>query len=286
MPRRPPWQLLALSAISACTGEPDRHTDPQRAPELALGAEASRVELAASVATRRGRELLLDVDATRALSATPGDARAPALAFVPLRVVLSIGDDERTLAESALDARLVPRSDAVLLLAGDRTLWRWTPAGATPLDDQVVPGLAVSPDGRRAAYAKGQLPELDVWELELDGGEPRAAASGDGPEHAPTYSADGARLAWIDYRTGGPALVSSGTTILPQVAVVPDGRRVPIWRDGWVLLHGQAGTVAVREGTGAPLLELGAATDVSSHDGGAVRAADGRWRALVVGGAR
>lgn len=286
MARRTHWHLLALSPLLACTGEADRPPPPAEA-SVTIGAESTRLEDAAKSARARGRELLLDVDSSRTLSASVGQPKAHELSFAPLRVTLTSGGAERSLGDAAIDARLVPRSDAVLLLSSDRTLWRWTPQGVAPLDDGVVPGIAVSPDGRRVAYAKGDMPELDVWEVELDGGAPRQVTSADGPQHAPTYSADGRRLAWLEYRAGGPALVSAEGPILPRVAVVPDGRRVPVWRDGWVLLHGTAGTVAAREGTGAALLTLPPGGDVALQEGVAsVRRADGAWRTLEEGAAR
>ncbi len=281
MSRHLPRSLLALSVVCACTGEPGQRTEAQPA----LGADDPRLGAAAQHARRKGWELL-DVDATRALGATRAPVDAHELAFPPLRLTLTTYDEDQPLDGLALDARLVPGGDSVLVLAADRTLWRWTPSHATRLDSDVVPGLAVSPDGLRVAYAKGALPELDVWEATLDRGPPRAVTSAEGPEHSPAYSSDGARLGWITYRPAGPAFVSGDRTIVPRVTTVPDGRRAPIWMDGWLLLHGSAGTAVVREGTGVPLLDLSGATDISSFGGAAVGGDDGRWRALDERGSR
>ncbi|MCC6645255.1 MAG: PD40 domain-containing protein [Polyangiaceae bacterium] len=281
MPWRP-WCLLVLSSIAACAADAERAPAPSSPPEL--GAEDARVVEALRDASARGDDLLLDVDARRALSAEARPTSAHEHAFVPLRVTLIEGGEQKTLG-LALDGRLLPGGDEVLLVSIDGGLWRWSSRRVAPLEDEVVPGLALSPDGARLAYAKGDPPELDVWEIDLRDGTRRRVTSGDGPEHAPAYSADGATLAWIEYRGDGAALVSAGRTVVPRVPVIPDGRRTPVWGRGWVWLHGSGGTVAVEEVTGRTGLDLGAGGDVIwSANSPVFRSTSGEVRAM--GGAR
>ncbi|HEV8192812.1 MAG TPA: S9 family peptidase [Ktedonobacterales bacterium] len=117
------------------------------------------------------------------------------------------------------------------------------------LDIRQMGDVALTADGQRAAFViydwvpERQLPRGRLWMLEVDGGEPRPLATGNGEDGNPRWSPDGSRLAYISKREGEqqkPQLyqlsVEGGEArrvcLMPngveEVAWSPDGARIAV----------------------------------------------------------
>lgn len=282
MGRRLSWLLLGVTLAVACVGE-TTHDEASRAPSLEV-VDATTWSTNVATARAAGYTMLLGVDDIRVLAARPLTTDAHDLSFVPMRLALTTASGVRELgAGSWIDAALVPSTGDVLMVDQTRTLFVWSRGALTKLDDAVVPGLATSPDGRRAAYAKGDMPELDIVEVDLDTRMTRVVAANDGPEHAPCYANDTGRLAWIAYPQGRPAMLATNgrnapSVVVPRLDVVPDGHHAPIWSGHVFVLSGPESVQAVAEQTGEVLLDLaGAGATDHPRVGAVIERADGRW---------
>jgi hypothetical protein len=89
-----------------------------------------------------------------------------------------------------IDAALAPAGDpAVALVTAERELVLWRPnAPAVMLDNEVVPGLSFSADGRRLVYAKGTQPELDIFLVQVPATISMSACRGEARKKTPKRS--------------------------------------------------------------------------------------------------
>lgn len=225
MGRHDGWRLgawtaaMLASVVAACSRAPqDDDTPVTTAAARALTDEAA---LARSLAARGDDELVLDArtDGTVLLARVdPAPPRADPIRT--LRVRRLAGGRPTPWSGDGLalqDARLLPDGGA-LVLTTDGTLWSLaTPAGTLqPLDRGVVAPLGVTPDGRRAAYVRGELPDYEVVRLEVATGRIEAPA--------PTFTA-----AWCPAPTpdGRGVTFASSVSGYPELYRLDDGQARP-----------------------------------------------------------
>jgi len=152
---------------------------------------------------------------------------------------------------------------------------------------------AWSPDGRRIAWAADRSGNLDVWEMDADGGQPHRLTSG-GTGTRPQWSPDGRRLAFLDPGHEALAVVAAdGGRLRPLAGSVSPGPSAPAWspdgrRIAFIGLD-QRLRVVRSDGRGRPrsLVRSGAASPAWSPDGRTIAfidARDGSLRAVSAAG--
>lgn len=196
-------------------------------------------------------------------------ARTPGAAPVPLGTSLA---DAAFIQAGRPLAALIHVSGELVLLDPDR------PAERAVLDRDVSPGLGISPSGASLVYAKGQLPEFDIWRLDLDTGgaslpspkaPPARLTHDDAPDVLPAFSPDGERIAWVSSRTGVPSIWlmardGSSSRQLTNIGLRPDRaldparllpsperRSPPLWGAGLLVFESGDGVHAIAESTAA-----------------------------------
>jgi hypothetical protein len=143
------------------------------------------------------------------------------------------------------DIRLVPGSEAVVAITSRRELvviasHRESP---TPIDSQAHAPLSLSRDGRYVAFARGEIPDLEIVCYDLVRKARVAATQNMAPAWSPVLSDDGSRLLFVSGSTGHPELwelrddqsVVQRTDRMRDPVPFPSGPSAPIWnRDGIV----------------------------------------------------
>lgn len=181
--------------------------------------------------------LVLDVDATHVLAATPRPAPANTDPVMRMEVRL---ERAGLTVPSALDtrdwsfARLLP-DERFVGVTTDGRLWvsplksaASTQAGVF-IDEGIEGAVGSSPDGRHLVYCRGSAPDLEVFRA--DDGRVRRVTSDMAPVWSPAISPDGRRVVFVSAKTGVPALyrVDDGQAprqltnvgVRPQPGVVP-----------------------------------------------------------------
>jgi Tol biopolymer transport system component len=105
-------------------------------------------------------------------------------------------------------------------------------------DSGLTTGATISPDGKLVAYAsdRGASDNLDVYVQQVDSGGVVRITSDPADDYDPTFSADGAQIAFRSDREG------SGIYIAPALGgearlLVPKGRRPRFSPDGRLLMY-------------------------------------------------
>lgn len=139
----------------------------------------------------------------------------------------------------------------------------------------VLPGLAVSPDGRWLAFASGPEPESELFRVSLQGAGAPVALTADGAAATlPHFSPDGASIGYVSNVTGLPSLWimnadGSGKRQLTNAGLLGDraedalralpaaeGTHAPVWRASTISYFDGARVRAVASDTGASLWQV------------------------------
>jgi Tol biopolymer transport system component len=114
----------------------------------------------------------------------------------------------------------------------------------------LLSGLAFSPDGQRIAYQRRGLEGFRIWISTLAGGQAVRLSNDEGYQDSPTWSPDGAFIAFTSLRQGRWALVRVGTgggetpTTIKEGIIYPSN---PRWspRGDWIVCERPEGFALV-----------------------------------------
>lgn len=235
-----PYRAFLLTALClvACESDPDatlRSVDATRAPG----------------------EMLLDLrdDGTRMLATVqpvPPASDAP-------RAVIARWLDRTDSKDSAwtfdgipvFDARFVPGSQAAVVITSGRELVLLSSRRALPalLDSQAHAPLSLSQDGRYLAYARGEIPDLEIVRYDLVRKAQVGATHEMAPAWSPVLSEDGSRLLFVSGSTGYPELweLRDDQSVLQRTdrrhapIPFPSGPSAPIWNRGTIAFEDPSG---------------------------------------------
>ncbi|MSP23973.1 MAG: hypothetical protein EXR75_02185 [Myxococcales bacterium] len=258
---------LALVVASGCEGESKPGVVRPTVSSLVAAENPTSPWLRARA--RAGLDyVVLAVDGDDAVCARPLPPSATehqrAMHGVPAFVGLRLASHDRlvthhTVIDAALDA---DRARVVFVTEGRELYVRDAQAAARRLDSDVAPGLSLSADGARVAYAKGTAPELDVFVAQLDGDVVTALAPHPAADYLPAFapngdviitsSRDGQPGLWrVDARgtvTRVSARVADGDVAGLRRLVTPDGREPPAVGPHAIAFFDGAGVAVVRNG--------------------------------------
>jgi Tol biopolymer transport system component len=102
---------------------------------------------------------------------------------------------------------LSPDGSRIAMLALD-SLWVWKPGGVprtVPVSARSAYDLAWSPDSRHVVWSAGTADREDLFVVDVRTAERRRLTALPGSETSPVWSPDGARIAFMHTRGGGPA---------------------------------------------------------------------------------
>ncbi len=107
--------------------------------------------------------------------------------------------------------------------------------GEVLIGGQSLQGIAISPDGRRAAFTRGVGAGTDVWTLDLERrSQTRMTFAENSPDWAPLWSPDGSRIAFASTQgganLGGPHVIASDGSGSPRRLGNSRSMRIP---GGW-----------------------------------------------------
>lgn len=241
-------------------------------------APAARVD---AVSHRAADELVLDLSARgEALVARviPAPEESDADRTLTVRLLAPNGARRWRYADApVLEARFIPRSEALLVITTGHELVRLDGPDAAPrvIDRRVSPPLSLDALGRAAAYTRGEMPEFEVVRADLQTLTTRAMAPGLVPAWCPTLAGDGREVITVASPDGTPALYRLRDDAppvrweLPANTALPTGPSAPVVfgdalvyeSDGALHTLGLDG-VARRtlQGVGLPVLVAGAPT--------------------------
>jgi len=141
-----------------------------------------------------------------------------------------------------LDARLIPGSQAAVVITSARQLVLLENRRAMPvhLDSNAHAPLAVSQDGRFLAYARGEIPDLEVVRYDLRRNASSSSSHHMAPAWCPALSPDGSRLVFVSGASGFPELyqlreddsVVQLTDRKHDPIPFPSGPTAPVWING------------------------------------------------------
>ncbi len=220
--------LLAALLFSGCQPDAEatlRSVDAQRAPgEILLDLREDGTRLFAAV-----QPVPPASDAPRAMVARwldPGATKASPWAFDGIPV---------------FDARLVPGSQAALVVTSGRDLVLLPTRDGSParLDFQVHPPLSLSQNGQFVAYARGEVPDLEIVRYDLQRRVPAGTTRSMAPAWSPVLSEDGLRLLFVSGSTGYPELweLTSDKSAVQRTdrrrepIPFPAGPSAPLWNE-------------------------------------------------------
>lgn len=217
----------------------------------------------------RPDELVLDLDATRTLVARPMEA--PDHADPPFGATV-------TLWESAPDVRrmpwhfdgvtighaaLLPGGGLAVIDAEGRLLHLDAPT-ATPrlIADRVTGPIGVSPDGDRITFARGEMPDFELHEVKLTGGEARPVTRGLAPvwcgapgrkpgTHVFASGFGGDASTWLALPGEAPRRLPG--VPFPSGLVAPDAR---LLHGEDVFVHETEGGIAIVDARGTLVLSI------------------------------
>lgn len=194
---------------------------------------------------------------------------------------------------AVFDARFVPGSQAVLVVTAQRELVLVPSRQGMPvhLDAQVHAPLSLSHDGRYAAYARGEIPDLEIVRFDLGRREQVAATREMAPAWCPALSADGSRLLFMSGATGFPELwemlsdgsVARRTDRRLDPVPFPSGPTAPVWFQGVLAFENRDGVHLMSVDPPRHLRSVPGALPVAAGRSGAVIVQDGseaRWISL------
>ncbi len=192
--------LVLLVALAGCQQEPQQQRGPSQQPEP-VGWSVGRLS----------GEVLQDLreDGSRmfaTVQAVPPNSDAPRSLIV--RWLEAAGGPAKWSFsdQPVLDARLVPRAGGALVITQARTLTWLSSQESKPreLDSQVVAPLSLSADGRFVAYARGEIPDLEIVRFDLEHQAVDSVTQGMAPAWSPALSEDGSRLIFVSGVRGYP----------------------------------------------------------------------------------
>jgi len=149
-----------------------------------------------------------------------------------------------------LDARLVPHSEAIIVVTQNRDLMLLTSIDASPvvLDSRVHPPLSLSENGQFLAYAQGVIPDLEITRFDLNKRSRLESTQNMAPAWSPALSENGSRLLFVSGSTGYPELweyrgnqavrlTDRNLTPIP----FPSGPTAPIWNGNTIVFEDTTG---------------------------------------------
>lgn len=189
---------------------------------------------------RAADELVLDVSAGGdALLARvlPAPENSDADRTLRVRLVTSNGQRRWRFGDAAvIEARFVPRSEALLVITTTHELVRLDGPEAAPrvIDQRVFGPLSLDALGRAVVYTRGEMPELQVVRADLATGETRALAPTLVPAWCPTLAGDGREVITVASPEGTPGLwrirpdAPPARWELPADTALPTGPSAPV----------------------------------------------------------
>ncbi len=229
---------------------------------------------------------LVYVDATGGLFAIAFDESSLTTRGAPIPLVAGVGHGERGVAHMTLS-----ESGALLYSVGsgggdEEIVWVDRNGRASPIDstlDGSIEEVALSPDGRRLAFGRGDGAASNIWIKDLPNG-PLQKLTLDGENYTPSWSADGRTVFFLSQRDGRPdALyqrrVDGSTNATFVLGHATDVQNAVVSRDGEWIVYSAAFDIFARRTTGdtAVMRIVGSpATEISP-----ALSPDGRWLAYV-----
>jgi Tol biopolymer transport system component/tRNA A-37 threonylcarbamoyl transferase component Bud32 len=142
-------------------------------------------------------------------------------------------------------------------------------------DAGLTTGAAISPDGKLVAYAsdRADSSNLDIWVQQVDGGGVVRITDDPADDYDPTFSPDGAQIAFRSNREGGgiyvvPALGGQARLLISQ------GRRPRFSPDGQMLMYSTGSDLFIHRTPGVAPVQIGAGCHVAMES--AVWSPDGQ----------
>jgi len=172
-----------------------------------LSSGASRVSVAGAFGTYSPTGHLIYVTPDRTLLAARFDESSLELQGRPTALIEGIDVRNDGISDLALSPGGTLAYTTLSSNAPERVSWVTRTGDAAPVDpswtrDWEFEGLALSPDGRRAAVVIEDAARGDVWIKQLDRGPLSRLTFGGEYNGAPTWSADGRSVTFISFRRG------------------------------------------------------------------------------------
>jgi hypothetical protein len=279
-------RLVVALGLAACTPDPGSAArgGPPRTPAVAAAPLDRRATDEVVVDLRGDGEAIVG----RVLPVPPA---SDATRTLRLRWLTREGARRWRFGDAtALDARFVPGSAAVLVVTTDHVLLRLDDPSGEPviLDRDVVGPLSLDAGGRRAVYTRGDPPDLQVVRVALDTGRTEALAPSLVPAWSPALSPDGREVVVVASPEGSPRLfrlrdgAAPEAWALPSDTPLPTGPGAPVVfgdalvyeSDGALCTLGFDGVLrGVHRGVGLPIHPPGAPTLVTQDPAHRVAAA-------------
>lgn len=261
--------LALLGSIMAIACQPRSDEGVARGTWTATSAPLPTEALRSAVSLRAEDELVLDARADGTIlvgRADPVPLDTDPVRTLRVRWIANRQELPWSQAGRALrDAHLLPGGGA-LIVTDDGTLSILADPGPTsvaiPVDRDVTVPLSVTSDGRFAAYARGEAPDLQVVRLDIAHRTTQVLSPALEPAWCPAISADGEAVVFVasvggfpelhrvEVRTGAHSRWSVGGTKRSGVALVPNGPSAPVLLDDVLVFETDDGLVALaRDGS-------------------------------------
>ncbi|MCL2823900.1 MAG: hypothetical protein FWD57_07915 [Polyangiaceae bacterium] len=152
------------------------------------------------------------------------------------------------------DAQLVPGSKATVVITSERNIFLLQDRLTIPLklDSQAYAPVSISRNGRYIAYARGEMPDLEIVRFDIHNLARVDVTENMAPTWNPVLSEDGSRLIFVSGSTGFPELwelrddenqsgprqiTNRETNPIP----FPTGPSTPIWNKGFIAFEDTEG---------------------------------------------